>query len=152
MSSPARWRRTAARIVVGGAEQSGYSVALAQKLGIRCVFQELSLCPNLTVAENARIIHPALTGFGWRRRAGDLILAKLDEIFPGHGIGAGDIVRDLSIGQRQMVEVARAFTVTDDPLQSRHPRRADLLARRPHRRPASRLRPPRRRRRARAAS
>jgi len=28
-----------------------------------------------------------------------------------------DIVYDLSIGHRQMVEVARAFTVTDDPLR-----------------------------------
>ena len=81
------------------------------------MFQELSLCPNLTVAENARVNHRALKGFGWRRRAGDLILAKLDEIFPGHDIGAADIVRDLSIGRRQMVEVARAFTVTDKPLR-----------------------------------
>src|SRR5580765_5140553 len=104
-------------IAIGGALQSGYSVVLAQGLGIRCVFQELSLCPNLTVAENARINHAALKGLGWRRRAGDLILARLDEIFPGHGIGAGDIVHDLSIGKRQMVEVARAFTVTDDPLR-----------------------------------
>ena len=104
-------------IAIGGALQSGYSVTLAQGLGIRCVFQELSLCPNLTVAENARINHAALKGLGWRRRAGDLIRARLDEIFPGHGIGAGDIVRDLSIGKRQMVEVARAFTVTDDPLR-----------------------------------
>lgn len=104
------------RIVVGGIEPSHYSVGVAQKLGIRCVFQELSLCPNLTVAENARILHPALTGFGWRRKAGDLIGRKLDEIFPGHGIGAGEIIRDLPLGKRQMVEVARAFTVTDDPL------------------------------------
>ena len=104
-------------IAIGGALRSGYSVGLAQGLGIRCVFQELSLCPNLTVAENARINHASLKGLGWRRRAGDLILAKLDEIFPGHGIGAGDIVRDLSIGKRQMVEVARAFTVSDDPLR-----------------------------------
>jgi ribose transport system ATP-binding protein len=81
------------------------------------VFQELSLCPNLTVAENARVNHAALKGLGWRRRAGDLILAKLDEIFPGHGIAGGDIVRDLSIGKRQMVEVARAFTITNDPLR-----------------------------------
>jgi ribose transport system ATP-binding protein len=103
-------------IVVNGAEQRGYTVALAQTLGIRCVFQELSLCPNLTVAENARIMHRALSGFGWQRRAGELISAKLDEIFPGHGIGPSDIVRDLAIGRRQMVEVARAFTVTDDPL------------------------------------
>jgi ribose transport system ATP-binding protein len=103
-------------VVIGGAAQSRYSAAIAQSLGIRCVFQELSLCPNLTVAENARVNHRALKGFGWRRRAGDLILARLDEIFPGHDIGAADIVRDLSIGRRQMVEVARAFTVTDKPL------------------------------------
>ena len=103
-------------ITIKGAVQQHHSVALAQKLGIRCVFQELSLCPNLTVAENARVNHASLRGFGWRRRAGDLIAAKLDEIFPGHGIGPSDVVRDLSIGKRQMVEVARAFTVTDDPL------------------------------------
>src|SRR2546429_5373733 len=105
------------RIVVAGGEQPQYSVSLAHRLGIRCVFQELSLCPNLTVAENARVMHGALKGFGWRKRAGDLIIAKLSEIFPGHGIGASDIVSDLSIGRRQMVEVARAFTVTDEPLK-----------------------------------
>ena len=105
------------RIAIAGAEQQTYSVALAQKLGIRCVFQELSLCPNLTVAENARILHPTLTGIGWRRKAGELIGRKLEEIFPGHGIGSGEIIRDLPLGKRQMVEVARAFTVTDDPLR-----------------------------------
>jgi ribose transport system ATP-binding protein len=62
-------------------------------------------------------MHPALTGFGWRRRAGRLIAAKLDEIFPGHGISPGEIVGDLSIARRQMVEVARAFTVTEEPLR-----------------------------------
>ena len=91
MSWPARWppdrgRDRGHRRRAGRATRS----ARAQKLGIRCVFQELSLCPNLTVAENARIIHPALSGFGWRRRAGALIVGKLDEIFPGHGIGAAD--------------------------------------------------------------
>jgi ribose transport system ATP-binding protein len=104
------------RIVVASAEQRQYSVVLAHKLGIRCVFQELSLCPNLTVAENARVLHGSLRGLGWRKRAGALIVAKLDEIFPGHGIAASDIVGDLPIGRRQMVEVARAFTVTNDPL------------------------------------
>src|SRR5882724_2321009 len=104
-------------IAIGGAPQAGYSVVLAQVLGIRCVFQELSLCPNLTVAENVRINHASLKGLGWRRRAGDLILAKLDDIFPSHGIGMADAVRDLPIGKRQMVEVARAFTVTEDPLR-----------------------------------
>src|SRR5882724_3966993 len=60
-------------MAIGGAVPAGYSVALAQRLGIRCVFQELSLCPNLTVAENARVVHAGLRGFGWRGRAGALI-------------------------------------------------------------------------------
>ena len=103
------------RIEIGGEEQRAYSATRAKSLGIRCVFQELSLCPNLTVAENARVFHPAIRGFNWRRRAGALILDKLDEIFPGHGVAASDLVQTLSIGRRQMVEIARAFTVSDTP-------------------------------------
>ena len=92
-----------------------HSVRAAHVAGVRCVFQELSLCPNLTVAENARIMHPHLSGLNWRRRAGALIGAKLDEIFPGHGLSPGAVVGDLPIVQRQMVEIARAFTETDTP-------------------------------------
>ncbi|MGL4963535.1 MAG: ATP-binding cassette domain-containing protein [Inquilinus sp.] len=105
------------RLAVLGEDRTGrYAIGPAQALGIRCVFQELSLCPNLTVAENARITHPGLTGPGWRRRAGDLIIGTLDRIFPGHGIAPEAEVADLSIGRRQMVEIARAFSVTDAPL------------------------------------
>jgi ribose transport system ATP-binding protein len=103
------------RLVVAGAEEFHWTSARAQALGLRCVFQELSLCPNLTVAENARVVHPAIYGVGWRRRAGRLILDKLDEIFPGHGVRPGDLVQDLTIGRRQMVEIARAFSVSDVP-------------------------------------
>ena len=111
-ASPDRGRMTFA-----GEKQAGYSPGQAKRLGVRCVFQELSLCPNLTVAENARVFHPGLTGLNWRRKAGALIIDKLDAIFPGHGIGASDLVQDLAIGRRQMVEVARAFTVTDEPVR-----------------------------------
>src|ERR1700722_17164933 len=59
------------RLVVAGEEQRHWTSARARAaLGLRCVFQELSLCPNLTVAENVRVVHPAISGFGWRRRAG----------------------------------------------------------------------------------
>jgi ribose transport system ATP-binding protein len=100
------------QLVVDGQEERSYSPARAKAMGLRPVYQELSLCPNLTVAENARIVHLSIRGFGWRRRAGRLILDKLDEIFPGHGIASDDLVQDLSIGRRQMVEIARAFTVS----------------------------------------
>jgi ribose transport system ATP-binding protein len=100
------------RLVVAGQGERAHSPARAKALGLRPVYQELSLCPNLTVAENARIVHVSIRGFGWRRRAGRLILDKLDEIFPGHGIESDNLVQDLSIGRRQMVEIARAFTVS----------------------------------------
>jgi ribose transport system ATP-binding protein len=103
------------KLAIAGEEQPNWTSARARALGLRCVFQELSLCPNLTVAENARVVHPAIRGFGWRRRAGRLLLDKLDEIFPGHGVRSTDLVQDLTIGRRQMVEIARAFTVSDVP-------------------------------------
>lgn len=96
-----------------GAEVERWGAREAQAGGLRCIFQELSLCTNLTAAENTRIIHASLKGFGWRRRARTLIAAALDDIFPGHGIDPDRKVADLTIAERQMVEIARAFTQTD---------------------------------------
>jgi ribose transport system ATP-binding protein len=107
---------TRGTITVAGHAMQDWSARRARAHGIRCVFQELSLCPNLSVAENTRILHGALKGFGWRTRAAGLITQQLDEIFPGHGISPGALVQDLSLDRRQMVEVARAFTVTNEPL------------------------------------
>ncbi len=101
------------RIEVDGSDITGrLTPQNAMKHGVRCVFQELSLCPNLTVAENARISHPSIAGPGWRAEARKLIGKMLDDVFPGHGISTDDVVGDLSIARRQMVEIARAFAVT----------------------------------------
>jgi len=109
---------SAGELSLGGQKfTSTWTAAAAQAQGVRCVFQELSLCPNLTVAENVRIVHRALKGFGWKARARELIRAKLDEIFPGHGISPDDEISDLAIGKRQMAEIARAFTVTEGALR-----------------------------------
>lgn len=78
--------------------------------GVRSVFQELSLCPNLTVAENLRISHTALKGLGWRRKARIEIRAALDLVFPGHGIDADTEIDELTIAERQMVEIAIGFS------------------------------------------
>jgi len=107
---------TRGTITIAGQQMQDWSARRAREHGIRCVFQELSLCPNLSVAENTRILHGALKGFGWRARAARLIREQLDEIFPGHGISPSALVQDLSIDRRQMVEVARAFTVTSEKL------------------------------------
>jgi ribose transport system ATP-binding protein len=110
-------RRDEGRFTIGGREIGGaYDPYEAHRHGVRCVFQELSLCPNLDLAENTKVMHRSLRGFGWRKRAYRLVAERLDEIFPGHGVRPGRQVGDMPLGARQMVEIARAFTVTDEPL------------------------------------
>ncbi len=93
-----------------GAVIAPYGINAARTRGVRCVFQELSLCPNLTIIENTRIMHRHLGGFGWRKRARRVIETSLDTVFPGHGIESDSTVGELSIAERQMVEIAMAFS------------------------------------------
>lgn len=96
-----------------GTAAAPWDIATARLSGLRCVFQELSLCPNLTVVENTRLMHQTLGGhggFGWRARARSVILSSLDTVFPGHAIDPSAQVGALSIAQRQMVEIAMAFS------------------------------------------
>jgi ribose transport system ATP-binding protein len=82
--------------------------AAANAAGIVCIFQELSLVPDLTVADNISISDPPRR-FGMidqraQRRRAEAALAD---------IGCADIdpnlrVRDLPLSRRQMVEIAKA--------------------------------------------
>jgi len=101
-------------ISAGGAAAQ-WDVAAARGFGLRCVFQELSLCQNLTVAENARILHRADFGLRWRGQARRLAREALDRVFPDHGIDPSTDVGSLPIARRQMVEIALAFAETSTP-------------------------------------
>jgi ribose transport system ATP-binding protein len=104
-----------------------FGPAEAQSHGIRIVHQELSLCGNLTVAENFFLEAPDLAHPvpGWRRAYRERARKALDFVFPGHGIDVDTVVDDLSLGQRQMTEIARAATaphvrvlILDEPTSS----------------------------------
>lgn len=97
----------------GGASVAGQAAARAA--GVRSVFQELSLCPNLTVLENLRIPQHDLGGRGWRGVARQRIAEALGEVFPGHRIDPGATVGDLTLAERQMVEIAMGFSKGDMP-------------------------------------
>ncbi len=103
--------------VDGRAQGRDYDVRAANLLGVRAVFQELSLCLSLTVVENMRVFHPDFRGWGWRRRAARAIMSTLDQIFPGHGVRPGTRVENLALGQRQMLEIAKAFSTGSENLR-----------------------------------
>src|SRR6516162_7969448 len=79
-----------------------YSPVGASRLGIRVVYQELSLCTNLAVFENFWLEqHLALGGgLGWRKRALADTQRALDDVFPGHDIDPRAQLGRLSISQR----------------------------------------------------
>ena len=81
---------SAGRVRIAGDAEDKLNPRHALSLGIRCVFQELSLCDSLTVYENTRVLHPNLTGRRWRNRSRALIQQSLDTIFPGHDIDVKD--------------------------------------------------------------
>jgi ribose transport system ATP-binding protein len=99
----------------GSSEQANANDVQARSIGIRSVFQELSLCPNLTVLENWRIPYRGMARSHWRSVARDRITAELDRVFPNHGINPKATVADLTIAERQMVEIAIAFSKRDKP-------------------------------------
>ena len=82
---------------------------------LRFVFQEGSLCPNLSIAENARIMHRDITGFGWRRRCAAVMTDAIESVFPGLRLPPGRLIGGLPLSARQAVEIARAFSHTGTP-------------------------------------
>ncbi len=97
------------RMMLDEREVTFASPAQASRAGIACVFQELSLIPDLTVADNIFISDPprrfGLIDRGEQRRKAEAVLARA---------GAGDIhpmaqVRDLPLSRRQLVEIAKAL-------------------------------------------
>jgi ribose transport system ATP-binding protein len=120
---------TLGRLSFDGVEVSftNYDAGAAQRRGIRMVHQELSLCATLTVAENFFVedSEHASAKPGWRNFYRSAARAALDAVFPGNTIDVNARIDRLSIGERQMVEIARAtatpgvrLIVLDEPTSS----------------------------------
>jgi len=98
------------RILLDGNEIRPNRPADADRLGIAMVYQELSVLPDLTVAENIVLGRPAVTRFGLldRRRLRDTaadLVARLGVTLP-----LDALCGELTVGQRQMVEILRALS------------------------------------------
>jgi ribose transport system ATP-binding protein len=96
-------------LAVEGTAQHFSKPSDAARAGIVCVFQELSLMPDLTVADNISISEPprrfGLIDQRAQRRRAEALLARIhcEDVDPR------SLVRDLSLSRRQMVEIAKAL-------------------------------------------
>ncbi|MEM6941482.1 MAG: sugar ABC transporter ATP-binding protein [Pseudomonadota bacterium] len=98
---------TAGRIEIEGATVELTSPRMALRQGLVCMFQELSLVPDLSVRENLLLGAPG-AGFGWLKakslQRGLDVLARIG----AETIKLGARVADLTLPQRQQVEIAKA--------------------------------------------
>jgi general nucleoside transport system ATP-binding protein len=102
--------------------------AMARKLGVGMVFQHFSLFETLTVAENIALALP-----------GEFDVAKLstriESVSQDYGLplSAGATVADLSVGERQRIEIVRCLLqepellIMDEPTAVLTPQEAELL-------------------------
>lgn len=111
---------------IGGTKLGGGSDERNRRafnLGVRTVYQELSLVPNLNVAENLFLGHwPASSGVIRNRRMHTEAGRVLEHL--GFPIDTDLLVSSLSPAKRQMVEIARAtmgeprIVILDEPTSS----------------------------------
>ncbi len=95
------------RITIEGNEVQLRSVGKAREAGIRLIAQEIADAPPLTVAENINLgAQPARLGFVSRKQARRTARDALDAL--GATIPLDAKVEKLRLGERQIIEIARA--------------------------------------------
>lgn len=98
-------------ILIEGSEVEIKDVKTAEKLGISIIHQELSVLPNLTVTENLFLANE-LTDKVTRKLNKKEMNEKCSEYLKqiGCNVKPTDYVRDISIGEMQMLEIAKAVS------------------------------------------
>ena len=102
----------------------------AQAVGISTVYQEITLCPNLTVAENIFIARDKGPFINWRARE-----KRADEILQSLGIPARakQQLGNCSLAVQQMIAIARAVDmdckvlILDEPTSSLDEKEVEML-------------------------
>ncbi|HTR98801.1 MAG TPA: sugar ABC transporter ATP-binding protein, partial [Bacteroidota bacterium] len=95
----------------------------ARALGISTVFQELSLCSNMTVAENIFVNREPVVCGMVKRQAMERAAAGYLQSF-GVELAPGERVGELTVAQRQIVEIVKAVSasarvlILDEPTSS----------------------------------
>lgn len=116
--------RDSGEIMLEGKEINNHSPEEAQQNGISTVYQEVNLCPNISVAENIFVGHQPKKGIfiDWKQ-----MNERTTAILKGVGLTNIDVTKSLgeySVAIQQMVAIARAINfdckvlILDEPTSS----------------------------------
>ncbi|MEM8905892.1 MAG: sugar ABC transporter ATP-binding protein [Actinomycetota bacterium] len=112
-------------VLIGGEPVTQFSRAALGERGVRCLYQERQVVPDLTVAENVLLDElPVRRGLVSRRAMRTEARARLARL--GIDLDPDGSVRRLSVAQLQLIEIARAVSldarlvVMDEPTASLH--------------------------------
>lgn len=117
---------------INGKELQGSGVRTAKSLGVRTVYQELSLIPEMSVAENL-FMGRWPSSFGVLKQKE--ILRQCEEVLGDFGLEINPRlpISELSLAQQQLVEIARAVSskpsllILDEPTSSLGSNEVDLV-------------------------
>lgn len=98
------------QVLIEDTQQAIKTPVDAQKLGIAMIHQELNLLPEMSVAENfflgREIVHH---GVLQKRQMHEIVAQKLSELQAN--FSPDTLIKNLSVGQQQLVEIARALSI-----------------------------------------
>jgi ABC-type uncharacterized transport system ATPase subunit len=124
------YRADSGQIMIDGRETEIASPHDAMAQGIGMVFQQFSLVPALTVLENLLLAYPGAPRWHGRGSANG-VLRLLGEFAPG--VDPDRRVMDLSVGQKQQVELVKVLNldaklvILDEPTSVLAPEEAERL-------------------------
>ncbi|MBC8102495.1 MAG: sugar ABC transporter ATP-binding protein [Cytophagales bacterium] len=99
------------RMWLAGQEYQPRSPLDARRAGVAMIYQELSLAPDLSVAENILLgMEPTRGGLLDHRAMRERATAAIAQVFP-EGIASTTLVGRLPVASQQLVEIARAVAV-----------------------------------------
>ena len=126
------YRKDAGEILISGRHAAIESPRAAQALGVATIYQELSLVPQLSVAENILLGHePARAGWIDRRALRNAARRSIEDV--GITLDLDRRVDRLGLAEQQMVELAKALfrrarvLVMDEPTSALTTREIDRL-------------------------
>ena len=120
-------------IYIEGKKVAIHSIHESQALGVAFIHQELALEPYLTIAENIFLGREMKNSFGMvsKDKMAEAARPFLERV--GLDVDPNEFVGRLSIGQQQMVEIAKSFSlnakilILDEPTSSLSEKEVDVL-------------------------